>query len=110
MEQDFIDVDTLKRLIDQSKNDLQLIDVRSPSEFFEHHIEGAKLIPIDEILKNPLEVLDLYKTSPSPIYFICRTHGRSATAVQLLKNLGLYKAFYVQGGMCAWIAAGYKTA
>lgn len=109
MEQNCIDVDTLKRLIDHDKSDIELIDVRSPSEFLENHIEGSKHIPIDKILKNPLDILEMFKASSSPIYFICRTHGRSATAVNQLQMLGLQKAFYVRGGISAWIASGYST-
>lgn len=109
MDKDLIDVDTLKRLIDQNKETLVLIDVRSSSEFLEAHIAGSTLIPIDEILKNPLDIIDRYTPPTSPIYFICRTHGRSSTVVHYLKSFGLETAFYVEGGVCAWIASGYKT-
>lgn len=35
-----------QKLLEKSENEIQLLDVRQPSEYEESHIAGAKLIPL----------------------------------------------------------------
>jgi rhodanese-related sulfurtransferase len=87
----------LKQKMDDGE-DFQLIDVRQPDEFAFAKIEGAKLIPLGEVLKR-VEELDADKE----IIFSCKAGGRSAHAIQLLENTG-FKANMknLRGGITAW--------
>ena len=46
-----------QKLLEKADNEIQLLDVRQPSEYEESHIAGAKLIPLP-ILGDSLDQLD----------------------------------------------------
>lgn len=75
-----------------------LVDVRTEAEFDEGHIEGAILLPNDEI-----ETLapDQLKDKDAVILVYCRSGNRSAQASKLLVELG-YKNVYDFGGIIYW--------
>jgi len=73
-----------------------LLDVRQPSEYEEHRIEGATLIPLLEL---PSRITELPKDVP--IVVQCKSGGRSAIAVGLLRLRG-YHASNLSGGIRAW--------
>ncbi len=75
-----------------------LVDVRTQEEYVEEHIPGALLVPVDEIESLAPELMpDMEGT-----YIIyCRSGNRSATAAQLLIDLG-YKNIYDMGGIIDW--------
>jgi rhodanese-related sulfurtransferase len=60
-----------------------LLDVRTPGEFAEGHVQGAKNIPVQE-LANRLG--ELPKGADVVVY--CRSGARSAMASQMLKGRG----------------------
>lgn len=87
----------LKRLMDEN-NDVQLIDVRQPNEFAFAKIEGAKLIPLGEIVQRMGE---LDETKEAIIQ--CKAGGRSAQAIQFLKMSGYTgRLSNLKGGITAW--------
>ena len=59
-----------------------LIDVRTPEEYRENHIEGAVNIPVYEIIKN--EIIDPNKV----ILVYCKTGKRSKIVKQILIQNG----------------------
>lgn len=61
-----------------------LIDVRTPSEFAEGHIEGSKNIPLQSIHTAESAVAD----KNSPLFVYCLSGARSRSAVRALRNLG----------------------
>jgi len=73
-----------------------VIDVRQPEEFRQGHINGAKLIPLNELHKRMGE---LSKTRE--IVCVCATGSRSASAAKTLMKEG-YTVFDMPGGMIAW--------
>ncbi|PKL01401.1 MAG: rhodanese-like domain-containing protein [Tenericutes bacterium HGW-Tenericutes-1] len=75
-----------------------LVDVRTQSEFDEGHIEGAILLPLDTLSSNAQKVL---KDKSAIIIVYCRSGNRSATAVDLLYDLG-YANLYDMGGIIYW--------
>ena len=81
------------------KEGYQLIDVRTPVEFMEGHIDGAKNINIKSI-----EFLDkinsLSKEDTLLIY--CRSGRRSAKASNLMDSLGFKKIYDLRGGYLNW--------
>lgn len=92
-----ISATTGKTMMDEN-TDIILIDVRTPSEFDEGHIEGAILLPLDTLSSNAEKVL---KDKRAIIIVYCRSGNRSATAVDLLYDLG-YANLYDMGGIINW--------
>lgn len=81
-----------------------LLDVREPSEWEAGHIEGAVLIPLGQLASRMSEVPD-----DKTVLVICRSGNRSAQARDLLRNAGYTQVTSVDGGMNAWIQAGYPV-
>jgi len=77
-----------------------VLDVRTEEEYFGPlgHIDGAILIPIDE-LENRLNELEIYKEET--IYVVCRSGNRSNFGKNIL-NENNFKAVNVDGGMLEW--------
>jgi rhodanese-related sulfurtransferase len=83
---------------------LVVVDVRTPDEYASGHIEGAILIPVNE-LADRLD--DLSPEDELLIY--CRTGNRSTTAMNILAANGFTQLFHMHEGITAWTAAGYPT-
>lgn len=82
-----------------------LIDVRSPSEFYEVHAVGALMKPLDRIV--PAELMAARGTRKDELlYIICRSGGRSEQACRMFEAAGFSNVVSVSGGTEAWIAAG----
>ncbi len=77
-----------------------LLDVRERDEWDRGHAPRAILISLHE-LADRLDDLPPAR----PLHVICRSGGRSARAVELLRSRGI-DAVNVTGGMLAWQAAG----
>ena len=78
--------------------DIQLIDVRQPEEYAFAKIEGAKLIPLGEIIKRMDEIDPMRETIVQ-----CKAGGRSATAIQALRRAGFAGELKnLRGGITAW--------
>ena len=92
-----ITVQELKEKMDAGE-DFQLIDVRQPNEYEFAKIEGAKLIPLGEILQRMDELDD-----SKEIVMQCKSGGRSARAITALEQAG-YKGEMANltGGITAW--------
>jgi rhodanese-related sulfurtransferase len=78
--------------------DIQLIDVRQPDEFAFAKIDGAKLIPLGEIMSRMNE---LDQTRETVVH--CKMGGRSARAIEALQQAG-FKGSLINliGGITAW--------
>jgi rhodanese-related sulfurtransferase len=83
-----------------------IVDVREDSEWNEQHIPGAIHIPLAQ-LNEHLSELKQYKDSP--VITQCKTGGRSAQALDVLKSAGFSKVYNMDGGIMAWDKAGLKT-
>jgi sulfur-carrier protein adenylyltransferase/sulfurtransferase len=87
----------LKARLDAGEN-IQLIDVRQPEEHSFAKIEGAKLIPLGEILRRMAE-LDPDKE----VVIHCKMGGRSARAIEALQQSGYTGQLKnLKGGITAW--------
>lgn len=73
-----------------------VVDVRQPHEYQGGHINGSKLIPLNEL---PRRLNDLPKDRE--IVCVCATGNRSRTATKMLLRQG-YNAVNMQGGMMSW--------
>lgn len=79
-------------------SEIVLLDVRTQSEYESGHIEDAVLLPLDQLNEKASEVIpDQEKT----YYVYCRSGNRSATAAQLLVDMG-YENIYDLGGIIDW--------
>jgi sulfur-carrier protein adenylyltransferase/sulfurtransferase len=92
-----ITVTELKARIDAG-DDIQLIDVRQPDEHAFARIEGAKLIPMSEIVTRMNEI---DATRDTVIH--CKMGGRSARVIEALGRSGFTgKLYNLVGGITAW--------
>ncbi|NJW51537.1 rhodanese-like domain-containing protein [Salinimicrobium oceani] len=80
---------------------VQLVDVRTPNEFNDGHIKGAKNVDFmaDSFL---LQMQDFDKSQP--VYLYCRSGNRSAKAAALLLDHGFQSIIDLKGGYLAWKA------
>ena len=81
------------------KSDFVILDVRTPAEFREGHIEGVVLLDISASeFETRLSALDHAKT-----YLVyCRTGNRSSRAVQTMERLGFRSIYHMHQGIVGW--------
>jgi sulfur dioxygenase len=81
------------------QSEVQVIDVRSAAEFDGElgHIDGARLIPLDELRARATEITD-----DRPVVVVCQTGKRSAMGAGILRKAGLAKVANLAGGMVRW--------
>ena len=86
----------------ENTKDAVLLDVRTPDEFMEAHIKGAKNIDWNSTdFKTRTEQLDKSK----PVFVYCLSGGRSASSVEFLLANGFKEIYELQGGIMKWKAA-----
>ena len=88
------------------KADIHLLDVRGTAEWDGElgHLEGAQLIPLDELRARLAEV-----PMDRPIVTVCQTGKRSALATTILKKAGVPRTANVSGGMLRWRQLGLPS-
>ena len=87
----------LKRRIDAG-DDIQLIDVRQPDENAFAKIPGSKLIPLGDVVRRMNEI-----NAGRETVVHCKMGGRSAKAIELLKQAGYTGELKnLKGGITAW--------
>jgi rhodanese-related sulfurtransferase len=79
------------------------LDVRTPGEFNEGHIEGAKLIDFQSG-NFESEIATLDKTKTYAVY--CRSGSRSGQAVKIMSDAGFTNIYNLDGGVIDWANAG----
>lgn len=83
--------------------DLVILDIRTPFEFDEGHIEASfNLDFFDDGFEEALSKLDREAT----YLLYCRCGGRSAYALDLMDRLGFTSAAHMPGGVEGWQLAG----
>lgn len=90
-------------LADDPPADLVVLDVRTPEEFAEGHLDGALLVDFyDDDFAAQLAALD-----PAVPYLVyCRSGNRSGQTLAIMDELGFESAVDVDGGIVAWAGAG----
>lgn len=81
----------------KQKQDLVIIDVRSPEELKEGKIENSTLIPFFDIMRGNYTI-----PQDRPLLLICAVGGRSYAAMQILAQKGYKEIYNLQGGIAAW--------
>ncbi len=80
------------------------LDVRSQEEFDQLHILGSTLIPLELLQGN---LIDLPREAD--IVVVCLSGRRSQSGTDLLKQAGFEHIYCLQGGIQAWMDAGYPV-
>lgn len=81
-----------------------LIDVRTQSEFEDHHINGSVNIPLDNLLDFKEEI----KTSKKQPIFVCKSGSRSSKACELLQKGVLDEVYSLEGGIDEWKESNFE--
>ncbi len=92
-----------KSITEFSQKDMKigiLVDVRTPEEFMDGHLEGA--INIDWYGEDFLERFD-HPNKDQAIYLYCKKGGRSSKAAKLLFNNGYTNVTDLLGGFDAYL-------
>lgn len=88
---------------------VDLIDVRSASEYAAEHAVGARHVPLSTL--DPAAVMrGRTGAAGDPVYIICRSGARSAAACGAFIDAGFPDVRSVSGGTSAWAAAGLPIA
>ena len=99
-----INIDKLHDTVADLDSDELILDVRTPAEFEEGHIKGARNVDHEQVAEIADE-LTQYKT----VYVHCKMGGRAQKAAESLQNSGLTNIVCVsQGGMQRWMDMGWE--
>jgi rhodanese-related sulfurtransferase len=82
------------RLVEQEGG--VLVDVRSPKEYAEGHVDGAINVPVGDMAERLGEL-----PRDRPLVLYCRSGGRAARAARLLNKNG-FDQVHSLGGMSNW--------
>jgi rhodanese-related sulfurtransferase len=77
-----------------------LLDVRTPAEYNQGHVQGAELIPLNELSARMAQL-----PKGREIVCICESGSRSSVAARYLLGQG-YQVSNMRGGMGRWVSAG----
>ena len=94
---DEIDVQEMKRALNNPDLGIAVVDVREQDEFEIAKVEGTKLVPLSQIGQRFTE-LDPNQT----IYLHCKAGVRSLKALEFLREQGFKYLKSVKGGITAW--------
>ena len=84
---------------------IDLIDVRTPVEYREVHVEVARNVPLDRL--DPAALMQARNGSANePLYFICRSGSRGQQACERFLKAGFSNVVNVEGGTMACVEAG----
>jgi phage shock protein E len=84
-------------------DDLVILDVRTPEEFAEGHIDGAVMI---DFYRDDFAAAVAQLDPDVPYVLYCRSGNRSGQTAALMTELGFSAVDDVDGGVIAWQNAG----
>ena len=94
-----------RRVIEETEG-CRVLDVRTPAEFAQGHLEDA--VNIDFYapdFRSRLEQLD--RDRPYVVY--CKRGLRGAKAMEILRQAGCARVYNISGGYDRWVAAGFPV-
>jgi hydroxyacylglutathione hydrolase len=89
----------------RERAEVQIVDVRRPAEWKDGHIEGAHLMPLNQLASLGGEL-----RREVPVAVHCKSGYRSAIGASLLQRAGFNQVWNVIGGFDAWRACGLPVA
>lgn len=90
-------------LIEIDPEGLIVLDVRTPEEFAEGHLDDATLINY-YAAEFTAEINELDRDAPYVLY--CRSGNRSRSAMNIMENLGFTNVAEIKGGIGSWMDDG----
>ena len=93
----------LQAVLARDKN-IFLLDVRTPEEYGQAHLRGARLIPLAELGKRLREV-----PRDRPLLVYCAVGARSATAAKKLAGQGDRDIYQMSDGLVGWYKNGFPV-
>ena len=94
----------------QRQSPIHVIDVRSVNEYSTEHVQGAKLLPMDDLSVNTVRSkFGNQAGEDEPIYLVCSAGFRAQQAAEKLQAEGLKNMFVVNGGTDAWAKLDLPT-
>lgn len=93
--------DQARTLLEQAPG-VFLLDVRTPAEYADLRIPGARLVPIDQLLGR---LGELPKDRPILVY--CAVGARSSQVANYLAGRGYPEVYNMSGGVMGWQVRGY---
>ncbi len=85
----------------QKKSDIFILDVRTMQEYMQLRLEGATLIPIDQVVGRIDEI-----PRDRPIMVYCAVGSRSSQVANYLAQQGYEPVYNMYGGIWAWRSRG----
>lgn len=86
--------------------DFIILDIRTPSEFAEGHIENAANLDFySDTFADDLSLLDKKKT----YLLYCRSGARSGKALDMMAEFDFIEVYNISDGIIAWEEAGLPT-
>ena len=93
---ELVGVEFSKELI---KKQIKIIDVRTPKEFNQGHIENA----ININFKSSNFIKSISKLNKDTSFLIyCKSGNRSGKAAKIMDSIGFYKIYDLKGGFINW--------
>jgi rhodanese-related sulfurtransferase len=86
-----------------AQQDVRFIDVRTPKEYAEGHLQGARNVVWGDDFEKQWKAAGIKKQFTVAVY--CRGGRRSKAAAKELVKMG-YKVIDLDGGIMAWQKAG----
>ena len=84
---------------------IEVIDVRTPVEFQEVHIEIARNVPLDRL--DPVALMQARNgLANEPLYVVCRSGSRGQQACEKFLKAGFTNVVNIEGGTMACVEAG----
>lgn len=85
-----------------------ILDVRTPEEYLQIHIEGTTLIPIQQL---QARIGELESKKHENVFVYCATGNRSTVAARILADRGFKRIYNLRYGVYDWARKGhpYKT-
>ncbi len=84
---------------------IDLIDVRTPAEFQQVHVEFARNVPLSDL--DPAQIVRTRNGSANePLYVICQAGGRGQQACERFAKAGFPNVVNIEGGTAACETAG----
>ena len=80
---------------------VQLVDVREVSEIQALRVEGALNLPLSR-----LGELAVHLDRNRPVFLLCRSGNRAASAAAQLRSLSYRDVLVIRGGLDAWMKSG----
>lgn len=86
----------------KQRQDIFLLDVRTPEEYQQFRLANAHLIPIDQVTRR---LTELPKDRPILVY--CAVGSRSSQVFNFLARRGYAEVYNLDGGIYSWAQRGY---